>query len=299
MDQADPRPGGRARRREHLSRLLNAVAVVAVVGLASGSASAAPGYPWLDRPAARRLVDAIAAPEGFTRVPVEAGTYSAWLRELPMAAAGAPVRSYAGEVIDDDPVAVIDLDVGTRDLQQCADSILRLRAEYLWAAGRADDVAFHATDGSVLRWSAWAAGERPQLKKGRIVGFSRTARPDTSRTAFRRYLDVVFGWAGTASLEAYTPQSKLAELRPGDFLVLGGFPGHAILVLDVAEAPDGRRRVLIGQGYMPAQSFHVVASPTGAVWHDVDAASEGLRVPTWRAPFPWSSLRRFPERVKK
>jgi hypothetical protein len=65
-----------------------------------------------------------------------------------------------------------------------------------------------------------------------------------------------------------------------------------VLVLDVAANPEGRRVALLGQGFMPAQDFHVL-SPGGddAPWFPLDG--DTVATPFWK-PFPWSSLRRFP-----
>ena len=85
-----------------------------------------------------------------------------------------------------------------------------------------------------------------------------TTRADASRAAFRKWLDNVFGWANTGSLARDAVPVSLDDLRPGDFVVQPGAPGHTVLVLDLARAPDGRRALLLGQGFMPAQSFQVL-----------------------------------------
>ncbi len=57
-----------------------------------------------------------------------------------MKPAGAPVLTYTGapKWRQDVHVAVIDIDVGKRDLQQCADAIMRLRGEWLYGRGAQD-----------------------------------------------------------------------------------------------------------------------------------------------------------------
>ncbi len=87
---------------------------------------------------------------------------------------------------------------------------------------------------------------------------------------------------------------KLETLcAPGAFFVLPGGPGHAVLVLDLAVDHQGHRIALLGQGYMPAQDFQVLASQEVAIspWFSLDG--EHLTIAFWPAPFPWSSLHRF------
>ena len=86
------------------------------------------------------------------------------------------------------------------------------------------------------------------------------------------------------------------EPGPGDVLIQGGYPGHALLVLDVAEAA-GKSYLLLGQSYMPAQQFHVVNNlldPKLSPWFDGTALDlGGVQTPEWR-PFRRVDARRFP-----
>jgi hypothetical protein len=91
------------------------------------------------------------------------------------------------------------------------------------------------------------------------------------------------------SISAEAKRPSRAEVRPGDFFVLGGSPGHAVLVLDVAQDAAGRRVGLLGQGFIPAQDFHVLAGRDGP-WFPLDGNE--VATPFW-APFPWTALRRF------
>ncbi|MDX9721221.1 MAG: DUF4846 domain-containing protein [Myxococcota bacterium] len=234
-------------------------------------------------------------PEGFTRVALKDGSFGAWLRELPLLE-GTQVWSYDGRVLDAPSAAVVALDVGSRDLQQCADSILRLRAEYLWAAGRQDEIAFHFTSGDRSAWSDWSEGERFRIGDGRVER-TRSATRSTSRENFKKYLWHLFTYASTRSMSKDAQLVEEAELlEVGDFFVQGGSPGHAVLILDIAESADGRRVALLGQGYMPAQSFHVLraegAAVLGEVWFLLPGPGESLKTPSWPA-FLRSEVRRF------
>jgi hypothetical protein len=284
------------------SRVMTVQRCLVGMALLVGAASAgAVDYPWLSTtPAASSTLHArIAAPDGFTRIALAEGSYAHWLRHLPMMAEGTPVRAFDGRVLERQPMGVIDLDVGDRDLQQCADTLMRLRAEYLRASGRADEVAFHFVSGDLARWTDYRAGLRPDFDRprGRPIAWRKRSGAPTGdgERVWRGYLRLVFGYASTLSLGAYNPTPKVrtaADIRPGDFFVLGGAPGHTVVVLDVATSAAGDVRLLIGQGFMPAQSMHLVPTPNGGAWHTLDAQGQ-LHIDAWPKPFGLKSLRTF------
>jgi hypothetical protein len=61
-------------------------------------------------------------------------------------------------------------------------------------------------------------------------------------------------------------------------------------VLDAAVDANGRRWLLLGQSYMPAQQFHVLKRADGSAWFE---AKFPLETPEWR-PFAAGDLARFP-----
>jgi hypothetical protein len=273
--------------------------IIVVVTLATTAALAEPRYAWRDgsaTPGVDTLASRIAPPPGFARPDVGPASFAAWLRGLPLKAAGAPVLLHTGaaKFRQDVHVAVIDIDVGTRDLQQCAVAIMRLRAEWLFASGRPGEIAFNDTGaGKPIAFARWAAGERPRMG-GRSLTWSRSAAPDASHASLRRYIDVVFTWAGTYSLERELIPKPVAGLAAGDLFIKGGFPGHAVLVADVAEnRATGERRFLLVQSFMPAQEMHVLENPRdadGSPWYPL-SFGDHLVTPEW--VFPRESLRRW------
>ncbi len=188
--------------RRELVAFLAALFLVAAPAIAM----AAPGYAWQFSPGEQTLAQRIPPPPGFTRTAVPPDSWAAWLRGLPVKPANAPVLIYTGaqKWRQDVHVAVIDIDVGKRDLQQCADAIMRLRAEWLFAADRKRDIRFNNTEGKRLSFSA---------------------RRDSGYASFRKYMDYVFAYAGTYSLERELKPAPLASLQAGDVFIKGGFPG--------------------------------------------------------------------------
>jgi hypothetical protein len=180
---------------------------------------------------------------------------------------------------DDFVAAVVDIDVGDADLEQCADFVLRFDAE--WRYGRGERaMAYLAASGDRMPYAAFL-----RRRAGGVGG-------DT-HAVFRRYLDDIFARANTGSLAREGRAVALAEVRPGDVLVATGVPfGHAVLILDVARDEGGRAAVLIGQGYMPAQSFHVLRPDRAHTWFAIEPGATEVVTPFWR-PFPASALRRL------
>ncbi len=286
-------------------RLLLLVSLAALLGAPGGAlaGSAEPRpptkeervrYPWLSAERSiRPLAEAIEPPSGYTRVAAGEGSFGAWLRGLPLRPQGTPVRDFGGgEILPGDHAAlaaVAELDVGKANLQQCADSIIRLHAEWQWSRGQKERIAYRFTSGHLAAWNRYAAGERARVS-GRNVSWVKGGPVDGSRASFRSYLDLVFTYAGTLSLATEKQRPKREDVRPGDFFVLGGSPGHAVLVLDVARNAKGERVALLGQGFIPAQDFHVLSPGGDGPWFSLEA--DEVATPFWK-PFPWSSLRRF------
>lgn len=261
-------------------------------------------YPWLSDEAtasacpevANTLDTRFAPPPGFVRDDLPAKGFGDFLRALPLADEGTPVKSFAGQTILEPDhrnlAAVAAIDIGGRDLQQCADSIVRLHAEWLFSIGKRDH-SYRSASGVTLPFARYLKGERIVLV-GKQIEWQKKASPRSpSHSALRSYLDGVFAWANTGSLARQAKKITRDELRPGDFFVLPGGPGHAVLILDVARADDGRVALLLGQGFMPAQNFHVLRPDASGPWFVVDPGEEsGVDTPFWQV-FPWSSLRRL------
>jgi hypothetical protein len=204
------------------------------------------------------------------------------------------VRFYDGRLKPDQDVhvAVVDIDVGDSDLQQCADAIIRLRAEFLFSGPCKDDIQFNFTSGDPARWAEWRDGVRPFVT-GNRVSWRQSATVDDSYSNFREYLEEVFMYAGSASLEQeLLPTADPSRPSVGDVFIEGGFPGHAVLVIDVAENTAGDRVFLLAQSYMPAQDIHVLKSYEDiSPWYRAQADGV-LRTPEW--DFYYRDLKRFP-----
>jgi hypothetical protein len=235
-------------------------------------------------------------PPGHTHVPATNGSFGAYLRSLPLKAEGTPVRTYSGALKgrQDVHAAVLDISTGDRDLQQCADAVMRLRAEYLYGSGQQDRIIFHLTNGFAAEWSRWRSGERIRVN-GNVCQWYKGAKPDSSHDELLRYLTTVFTYAGTLSLEKELAPVSGSPILPGDVFIHGGSPGHAVIVLDVATDASGRAAYLLAQSYMPAQDIHVLrvpGKPNEQAWYTT-APGERLVTPEWT--FGPNERRRFRE----
>lgn len=280
----------------HTRAPMNVVALIVVLATMScgDNGRGQDSAPAPENPAgAGTIRTRISPPAGYTRVPYLEGSFGAWLRDLPLQQGRSAVRLHNGQLKGNQTVhhVVVDMDIGTRDLQQCADAAIRLRAEYLFSTACADEIRFVFTSGDTAFWKDWRAGMRPSVQAYR-VSWRRMAEADSSYENFRYYLDVVFTYAGSLSLERELVKVEdPSKPEIGDVFIQGGSPGHAVVVVDVAESPAGDYAFLLAQSYMPAQDIHVLKS-----YEDVNpwylARSSGtLRTPEWT--FSYSELRRF------
>lgn len=266
---------------------------IALTLAAAISVSAAPRYSWKPAAAAQALENRFSAPRGFQRVPVQKDSFAEWLRGLPLKPGKPDVLLYNGQPKrnQDAHAAVVDMPLSRKDLHQCADALMHLRAEYLFQRGLSGQIAFHSTSGDLLQFSRWQAGQRPEVRGNRILWTQR--RPaDASYESFSQYLEFVYTYSGTISLARDTKPAALKDLQIGDIFLQSGSPGHAVIVVDLAKG-YGTSAFLLAQSYMPAQEMHILRNKEqGGEWYRADQIGRELVTPEWT--FQKDSLRRFP-----
>lgn len=190
--------------------------------------------------------------------------------------------------------AVLNIDVGNKDLQQCADAVMRLRAEYLYKTKQFDLLHFNFTSGFKADYSKWRSGYRISVK-GNNVSWIKTTKESVSYQSFREYLNIVFTYAGTASLTKELKQISLSQMQIGDVFIKGGSPGHAVIVVDMAVNPQNNKKLfMVAQSYMPAQDIHILINQnksTISPWYELDETASEIETPEWT--FAANQLKRF------
>ena len=237
----------------------------------------------------------IVPPEGYARVNVKEGSFGEYLRNLPLRSHGAKVHYFDGREKWNRSVycAVVDMEIGKQDLQQCADAVIRLWAEYLYKYKAYDRIHFNFTNGFRADYTKWAEGYRIRVK-GNQVSWYKSKEKDYSYKTFRAYLDVVFAYAGTLSLAKELTSVPVTSMQIGDVLIQGGSPGHAVIVVDMAENPaTGEKLYLLVQSYMPAQDIQVLVNlkeRDKSPWYTLKGEGSIL-TPEWG--FTSADLKRF------
>jgi hypothetical protein len=253
-------------------------------------------YSWLDSyDYKQNLRNRFPTPAGFERLEVSTNSFGDWLRHLPLKKAGTEVFHYNGGLKNRQDVhaAVINIDAGGKeDLQQCADAVMRLKAEYHFSRNQDAQIHFKYTNGDVSSWVQWKQGYRPQIN-GNKVSWVKSKGTDGSYENFKRYLISVFRYAGTFSLSKEMKAIPLNDIQPGDVFISGGFPGHAVIVSDVAINKSGEKIFMVAQSYMPAQDIHILKnfSEEGiSPWYRINLKND-LETPEWT--FTTDQLKRF------
>lgn len=230
-----------------------------------------PAPPQINTMPAR--VAAIPLPPGYQHLPGAAGSFTAWLRTIGIKK-DKTVYLYNGQPKQNQQAqyVVLDIPVGRKDLQQCADAVMRLRAQYLYSQQRFAEIWF--TDNNGKKY---------------------TCTPGADSTRFERYLENVYAWCGTLSLEKQLhPVSNFQNIQPGDVLIKGGSPGHAVMVMDVAVNKAGKKIYLLAQSYMPAQNIHILKNPANeslSPWYEAKTDNSLIITPEWT--FSPNQLRRW------
>ena len=192
----------------------------------------------------------IPAPAGFKRIKNGKETFAAWLEQVGLKK-DKTVYLYNGikKTNQTAQFAVLDIPIENKDLQQCADAVMRLRATYVFDNKKFDEINFRDNDGRGYLFSVPYTYDH-----------------------FKNYLERVFGMCGTASLAKQLYTTDFDHLAAGDVLIRGGFPGHAVIVVDIVVNDKGQKKYLLAQSYMPAQDIHILLNPENPTspWYDVN-----------------------------
>lgn len=217
-------------------------------------------------------------PRGYTRVTLQPGSFGAFLRQLPLKPVGSDLHYYNGSIKQQNyDGAVVDVDFGHKSAEQCADAIIYLRALWLWQTKQYAKIHFHFTNGFRADYNRWAKGERIHIdKRTWRCRYCKDAGADYSYKTFRQYLNLVFVYAGTASLEKELDAVTEQELQVGDVIINGGYPGHTVIVVDKAVNKAGKAVYLLAQGYTPAQEIEIFN-----IWFAINPQAKGLETPGW------------------
>jgi Domain of unknown function (4846) len=144
-------------------------------------------------------------------------------------------------------------------------------------------------------YNKWRLGYRIALK-GNKTSWVKTAKPSDDYQSYWNYMELIFNYAGTASLAKELQPIAVAEVKIGDVFIKGGFPGHAVIVVDLAvNSTNNQKVMLLAQSYMPAQEIQILLNPSissnnKVCWYSTNITSK-LATPEWT--FDVAELKRF------
>ena len=205
----------------------------------------------------------IPLPQGYERVVTDSNSFEYYLQHFKLKN-DKTIYYYNGSKKFNQRMqyAVLDIAIGEKNLMQCADAIMRIRAGYFFDRKEYDKIVFKST-GNTYKFNEYL------LKR------STTDIP----TVFNQFMEIVYENCGTYNLsESLKPKADIRNIAIGDVLVKGGSPGHAMIVMDVAINIKTRHRIyLLAQGFMPAQSVHVVINPMSnrlSPWYETEEEAD-------------------------
>ena len=232
-------------------------------------------------------------PAGYKRVAIEKGSFGYFLRNQKLKPYGEKALYYNGQAKRSEGIydSVIDVEIGDRDLHQCADAIMLIRAEYFYQKKEYDKINFNFVSGFNAQYSKWMQGYR--INPNGKGSYYKKAFPSNTYKDFRSFMNIVFGYAGTLSMEKEMKPQSLENMKIGDVFIMGGSPGHAVIIVDMAENDKGEKIFMLAQSYMPAQQTQILINPADrnmGVWYSLKGKTV-LETPEWR--FPLEKLRKF------
>ncbi|MEP7318359.1 MAG: DUF4846 domain-containing protein [Panacibacter sp.] len=214
-------------------------------------------------------VGEIPVPLGFEKIDPEKQSFAEWLQNIPLKKDNT-VYLFNGKPKDrqDLHYRVLDISTGSKDLQQCADCIMRLQAEYYFERKEYNKISFPGGDGTKYNFELFAQKQHSCY----------------THECLLKFLETVFNYCGTYTIGKITKPISLNQMQVGDILLKAGSPGHTMIVVNMAvNKSTGQKLFLLAQGYMPAQDMHIVINPTNeklSPWYELGETSK-IITPGW------------------
>jgi len=228
-----------------------------------------------------RRVCEIPPPANCERISVEKGSFSEWIRNLPLKET-TEILDYRGKRINPfyKVYAVIDKPLLFKeDLEQCADFAMRFWHDYLRETNQIEKLWLPNYWGRKVYWLNW----------------QRTHPNDSTISFLKSFMASSNSFSLKQGLKKIDIENE--KLLPGDLIVQNetGDIGHVSIIFDICENADGERFYLVGFGFMPAQECHIIKA-------DEDFGKEGwftldgyLKYTQMYLPFGRCEFRRFEE----
>lgn len=228
-------------------------------------------------PSGSTIATRFKVPAGFERVPVPEGSFAEYLRNLPLKedgallhyinSSGTPSSLVPAEIYNVPPAHAAILDIQMiNDSEQCADTVMHLYAEYLFANGRYSEMKYKTVNGDTIDFVRYMNGYRYKYNTDRNKRWTRNSDNYTgaTRTVFKIWMRAIFASASTYSMDKYDLEPvSVTDMQIGDMFIQPKTEtittGHVVLICDMIKNPTtGEVRFMTLQGSMPALEAHVM-----------------------------------------
>ncbi len=225
------------------------------------------------------IKDRFVPPDGYKRIDAPKGSFGEYLQNFALKPMGEPAYTFEDKESEAAGAAIAVFDQDVTKFQQCADSIMRLYAEYLYEKGDYDKIAFTFTKGFVCDFSTWSQGNRVKLT-GNTFSWVKKAEPNTDKATLDKYLDYVYQRSNTASLQTQMNPVAVDDIQIGDCFVITAEQmseslGHAVFIADMCENDKGERLYLIFEGTTPATQITLAKDNDTTYGYWIPLAEDG------------------------
>src|SRR6187399_2488620 len=143
-------------------------------------------------------IKGISLPQGFQYVEDGDSVYSNWLLDLKLKK-NKTVYLYNGKLKSNQDVqfGVLNIDIGKKDLLQCADASMKLRADHLFEKHLFDQIKFLTSSGNEISFESWLKGIRWKVQGAKLVSYNIPKEVTDIQKEYNSFMELVFSYCGT------------------------------------------------------------------------------------------------------